>query len=148
MVSLASSFAVTTLTCTSFVGFSASCTSPASHNVDVTGTLTATSMTFTIAGFTTPLTVPSDYTVLNSYDPEGYQIDQSLSDVLFSVECTMPCKACSANTTQCQSCYSNTGITTFIYYYDVGNSCEEICPPSTYDSVSLLRCLSCDGLCE
>lgn len=94
VVALASSFTVTTLACISFVGFAGACATPASHNVEVTGTLTATSMTFTIEGFTTPLSSPVDYTVLNSFDAEGFQIDESLTNILFSIQCTMPCRTC------------------------------------------------------
>ena len=85
-------------------------------------------MTFTITGFTTPLVAPSDYTILSSYDADGYQIDQSLTDIIFSIKCTMPCRTCTDTLTQCQTCYTNTQITSFIYYYAAENQCNEICP--------------------
>lgn len=123
LVSFANSFTTSTLSCTRFVGFSGSCSALTSHSSNVSGTLSSSAMAFTITGLTAPLTAPSDYTTLSSYDSSDYQIDQSLTDIIFTTECTIPCKSCTGTLTQCQTCYTNTQITTFIYFYATGNSC-------------------------
>ena len=72
LVNIASSFTVTSLLCTS-----ATCTydSGISHQIRVTGINSVASMTFTISGFSAPLTAPSDLTTVTSYDSGGYKID-------------------------------------------------------------------------
>ena len=136
------------MSCTSFIGFSGTCTSTSSHSVNVSGTLSSSSMKFTITGFKTPKTAPTDYTILSSYDALGYQIDQSNSDILFSIECTMPCRTCTSTNTVCQTCYTDTTITLFNYFYSAGDSCVETCPPSTYENSTSYRCLDCNSICQ
>lgn len=132
VVSFANSFTTATLSCTTFVGFTGSCSSPTSHSNNVSGTLSSSSMGFTVTGLTTPLSAPTDYTTISSFDASGFQIDQSLTDIIFSIECTMPCKSCTNTLTLCQSCYTNTQITSFVLFYANGNSCLESCPSSTF----------------
>ena len=147
IVSLAPSFSVdTTLSCTSFVGFSPTCQA-SSHTVNVSGTLSLSPMNFTISSFTTPLSDPSDYTVVTSYDSEGYLMDQSSTDILWAPECNLPCKTCTSDKDNCLTCYTNTNITTDVYLYEDDNSCLEVCPDGTYEDDDADKCLSCSNIC-
>jgi hypothetical protein len=77
-------------------------------------------MTFTISGFSSTATNPTSttYTIVNSFDSQGYQIDQSTRDILFYIQCIIPCKTCPTNSPNtCNSCYTNTSITNAIFYY-------------------------------
>lgn len=60
----------------------------------------------------------------------------------------MPCRTCTTTLTACLSCYTNTAISTFNYYYSTTNRCFDTCPSSTYaDTSSGLRCLDCNTNC-
>lgn len=130
LVSLASSFTVATLSCTS-VAFTGSC-AQLSNTLNVTGSFVQSSMTLSIAGMTSPKTVPTDSTVFTTYDSSNYIIDQSSTDINFTIICTLPCKTCSTDPTNCSSCYSDTGITPSVYFNSQTNKCVTVCNSGYY----------------
>ena len=146
LVQLASSFTVTTLTCSSFVGFTGTCADNGGGTVNVSGTLGLSQMNFSVSGFTSPSSAPSDYTIVSSFDDGGFLIDQDTNTVLYSIDCALPCKSCSpTDNTSCLSCYTDTGITSQIYFYSVNNTCLADCPGGYY--ISGTSCAVCSGTC-
>lgn len=60
----------------------------------------------------------------------------------------MPCRTCdAANSSICSSCYTNTLITTFIYYDSAIRSCFETCIDGKYSNSISYLCLNCDLNC-
>lgn len=113
------------MTCSSFVNFaSGACSSISTYSLKVTGTFGSSSMSFSISGFKTPLTSPTGVTKIISFDSSGYTLDESVNDITFTLACNLPCKTCSTTDKNlCSSCYTNTAITTFIYYRSTSNQC-------------------------
>lgn len=146
IVSLASSFTVGTLTCTS-VGFTGSC-SQLSNTLNVTGSFAQSSMTLSAAGMTSPKQLPTDATVFTTYDSSNYIIDQSSADIIFTIACTLPCKTCAASDpTNCSSCYSDTAITSSIYFNSLTNKCVTVCDNGYFPDATQLKCLPCNSIC-
>lgn len=142
LVTIPSSFTVpSTLSCTSW-----SCASVSSNVIRINGITSTSQFSFTITGMNAPLAASSTSVIVSSYDSGGYKIDENTSPILFAVGCTMPCRTCSTNTSVCLSCYSNTAITSFVYYYSISSSCLSSCPSGTYTST--LQCLDCNTLCQ
>jgi len=104
-------------------------------------------MTFTISGFTSPLSTPIDYTIISSFDSGGFFIDQSKTDVRFNILCNLPCKTCTANSSVCLSCYSNTNVSTFNTYFPSNNSCISFCPSAYYLDTTTQTCYLCGTNC-
>lgn len=139
-VILANSFTIVGLTCGSFIGFTASCSPYLSNGVTVSGTMGSSQMIFTITGFNSPLTSPSDYTIVSSFDSTNNLIDQSSNNIKYGITCTLPCKTCTTVPTQCLSCYSNSLITVLPYYYSNTKSCLSSCPTGYYIDSSTNIC--------
>lgn len=144
LVTIPSSFTVSTLSCTS-----GTCVSTGSSNViRVNGITSISQLSFTISGITAPIAATTDTVIVNSFDSNNYKIDENTATFTFSTVCTMPCRTCTSTPTVCQSCYTNTAISTFNYYYSTNNRCYDTCPSGTYsDSTSGLRCLDCNSNC-
>lgn len=147
IVSLASSFSVQTLTCTS-VAFTGSCTQQANPNtIKVTGSFSLSSMTLSISGFTSPKQVPTDATVFTTYDSSDFIIDQSSDFIKFTLACNLPCRTCSTDRDTCTSCYNDTVITPSIYFNSLTSKCVTICDNGYYPDAIQLKCLQCNSIC-
>ncbi len=146
---MAHSFAIQTLTCSAQSGFSAPCTPQPPYSINITGGLISSQMQFSIGGFTSPSSAPSDYTFLSSYDSSGFRIDQSTNNILYAINCIIPCRSCTANTSACLSCYTDLAITNSIYHFAQNNSCLTGCPNGFYSfyANSLYSCLACSATC-
>lgn len=60
----------------------------------------------------------------------------------------MPCRTCATgNTSFCTSCYTNTTITSYVYYYIFHATCYQTCPTGTYANISVMQCLACNSSC-
>ena len=103
-------------------------------------------MQFSVEGFTSPTFAPSDYTFLSSYDSSGFLIDQSTSNILYAINCIIPCRSCTSNTSACLSCYTNPNITSNIYLFSSNNTCLTGCPNSYYAD-NLYQCVACSSTC-
>ena len=77
VVTLASSFSVSTIGCTSWT-----CVTQASHQLKVNDA-TAAEMDITITGFSAPLSQPTQYSKVSSYTAAGYKIDETSDYILF-----------------------------------------------------------------
>lgn len=105
-------------------------------------------MAFSITGFTAPINAPTDYSSVVTLDSGGYKLDESLSTIIFSTSCTMPCRTCSSTApASCTSCYSNINISTFIYYDSALNRCYDNCPSGKFANIATLTCNLCDTNC-
>lgn len=137
------------LSCSSFIDFSASCTSISSNSLKVSGSFNNSVMGFTVTGFTSPSFVPpsTTYTVLNSFDSSGFKIDESATTISFAIGCNLPCKTCSTNKSICLSCYQTTNVTTSVYYHASSSNCYTICPATTYNDINFLQCTLCNSNC-
>lgn len=94
-----------------------------------------------------PITATSTAVIVNSYDSGGYKIDEDTTNITFSVLCQLPCRTCSStNNSICQTCYTNTAISTYIYFYSVLSACYQSCPALTYTSG--FTCLNCNTQCN
>jgi hypothetical protein len=147
-VSMASSFIVSTLSCTS-VAFTGTCTPEANPNtLNITGNFVLSSMTLSISGMTSPKTLPSDSTVFTTFDSAQYIIDQSSTDINFSLACNLPCKTCpSTDLNNCTSCYNDTTITTSIYFNGQTNKCVTTCTNGYYPDSIQFKCTACNSIC-
>lgn len=149
-LSFADSFTITSPTCNTFVDFTGSCAVVAANTIGVTGSFTASSMSFSIAGITSPSAAPSDYSSLLTFDSSGYKIDESNRTILFSLDCTLPCRTCSSKTapTECLSCYSLTSsISTFVYLDTTLKTCNEECVDGKYENTATMTCSACNSNC-
>lgn len=146
IISLANTFSVQNLSCSSFIGFTGFCSILGPSMLNISGVMGSSQITFTIAGFTSPSFQPNDFTFISSYDSFGFLIDQDTTTIKYSLGCIIPCKTCTSNSTACLSCYSNSNITSNIYFYSANFSCLASCPPGFYSSSSL-ACLSCSTTC-
>lgn len=133
IVELAPSFTVTALACNSFVGFIGSCSvsSQSAYGVNVTGMTGASQVSFTVTGFTSGSSTPSDFTTVSSFEG-GFLVSQNTGQILFTIKCALPCKTCTANTSACLSCYDNTAIATQKYYLATTYQCYDNCPNGYY----------------
>lgn len=95
-LTLANSFIIQGLSCNSFIDFIGSCTISPANTVVVTGAFTAAPMSFSVTGFQTPFSDVTDYSTIVSSDTGGFKIDESNNQILFTIECNMPCRTCSA----------------------------------------------------
>lgn len=129
LVALAPSLTPNTLSCYSFVGFIGTCTIATgfTNTINVTGFSGTSQVSFTIRGFTSPISAPSDFTTVSSFEA-GFLVSQNTSFIQFSIRCLLPCKTCGANLSSCQSCYNNSAITAFNIYFAAGSSCLTSCP--------------------
>ena len=147
-LTLANTFTINSLGCISFVDFTGGACTFSSNTVKVSGSFTSAPMSFSVNGFTSPTAEPSDYSSLISFDSSDYKIDESTTDILFEIECTLPCKSCpSGDPTTCTSCYSNTAVTTLIYYDSTLNTCSDTCVDGKYENTITLLCTDCDDNC-
>lgn len=143
LVTVASSFTISTLSCTSW-----SCTTMSSNVIKINSITSTAQISFTITGITAPKSAPSDYTTVSSYDSGNYLIDQNTNTIIFSILCTMPCRTCSAsNSSSCVTCYTDTSITTSIYLYSTTTQCYSTCPSYTYPDSSIYKCVDCNSIC-
>jgi proprotein convertase subtilisin/kexin type 5 len=102
-----------------------------------------------VSGFRSTSTLPTGttYTTLISFDSSDGMIDQSLNQIIFSLDCATPCKTCSSsNTSACLSCYNDTAITSSVYFYTALSYCYATCPDTTYNAATL-TCEPCDSNC-
>lgn len=140
------------LSCSSFVDFVGSCSAVSSttNTLRITGSFNNSVMGLTVSGFKSPTNSPStaSYTTLGSFDSLGYKIDESTTNISFSLGCTLPCQTCSStNSSSCLSCYSTTAVTASIYYYSPNKYCYTTCPATTYNNNVTLLCTACDSNC-
>jgi hypothetical protein len=143
VLSLASSFTASSLSCN--VAFAGTCTL-GSSTFNISGTFSMSSMSFSVAGFSSPKTIPSDYSVITSYDSSNYIIDQSISTLIFTLNCTLPCKTCSVLTNNCTSCY-DVSITSSIYFNPITYKCVDTCEAGYFTNVPLGKCSQCSSNC-
>jgi hypothetical protein len=149
-ISVDTYFTATNLSCSAFIDFTGTCTSLTANTIRVVGSFNNSVMGLTVTGFSSPNTPPSTltYTTLNTFDPVGFKIDESSSNITFSLACTLPCQTCSSgNTSSCLSCYSSTAITPSIYFHALTTRCYTTCPATTYNNNSTLICTPCDSNC-
>ncbi len=144
---LAPSFTPQSLICNSFVGITGSCqtVSGSPNTVNVTGMSGTSQITFQITNFISPVSAPSDYTVLTSFE-NGYMVDQSSNSIRFAINCILPCKTCTSNKSACLSCYNNPDISSLNLYFPTNSQCLNLCPTGYYETTSL-TCLSCATTC-
>jgi hypothetical protein len=146
LVTMAQSFNVQNLSCSSQSGFTSPCTPIPPFGLNISGSFGISQISFSVGGFTSPTSPPSDYTFLSSYDSSGYLIDQNSATILYSILCLIPCKGCTSNVSACTSCYTNTNITSNIYLFSSNNSCLTSCPDGYYIGASLI-CTACSSKC-
>jgi hypothetical protein len=129
LITLASSFLTSSFSCNagSYV-----CSQINSNTINITGISTTAPTTIIFSGFTSPNYIPKDYTSLSTYDNNNYLIDQSTTDILFTLSCNLPCKTCSLINSNCTSCYSDQTITSFIYFDPINFKCLSVCPNGYY----------------
>jgi proprotein convertase subtilisin/kexin type 5 len=105
-------------------------------------------MTLSISGITSPKSFPGDSTVFTTYDPKQYIIDQSSTDINFTLACNLPCKTCpSTDLNNCTSCYNDTTITTSIYFNEPSNKCVTTCNSGYYPDSTQFKCTACNSIC-
>lgn len=147
-LTFANSFSIQTISCNSFIDFIGTCAPLTSNTFSVTGTFTAAQMSFSVTGFTSPFTSPTDYSSVVTFDSAGYKLDESSTNVIFVAACTLPCRTCDAGSpTVCSSCYNNTGITAYIYFDSVLKNCYQQCVDGKYENFTSFLCLNCDSNC-
>jgi hypothetical protein len=132
IIEMSHSFTIQTLTCSSQSGFSAPCTPQPPYAINISGALISSQMQFSIGGFTSPSFAPSDYTFLSSFDSSGFLIDQSTTNIIYAINCIIPCRSCTSNVTACLTCYTNSSITSYINHFAQNNSCLTGCPNGYY----------------
>lgn len=137
------------LSCNSFIDFTGSCTAVSSNTIEVTGVFTSAAMGFSVTGFTSPSTAPSDFSTVITFDSNGYKMDESLTSIKFVIGCTLPCRTCAtpSNPTVCTSCYSIVSITPSIYFDSDNQKCLTDCPDGKYENYNLNLCSPCDTNC-
>lgn len=143
LLSIDTYFVEGTLSCGSFINFIGSCLNISTNTVKITGTFNNSVMGLTLSGFSSQSTPPTGttYTTLASFDATDGKIDQSLTDIIFTLQCSMPCRTCSSsNSSACLSCYSSINITTSIYFHSSSFGCYSTCPATNYNSVPTLTC--------
>jgi hypothetical protein len=145
VVSLASSFNLSTVQCQSFSAFTGSC-AVSGNNVNITGNFGSSLMSVTITGISSPTTLPTDSTTVTSYDSSGSIIDQITSGIVFSISCALPCRTCSSAGV-CTSCYNNTVVTPNVFYNSGTNECLAICYTGFYADQSQGMCVNCATIC-
>lgn len=101
-----------------------------------------------VSGFKSPTATPSDSSTLTSYDSSGFIIDQSLTSLKFTLNCSLPCKTCSTSPTSCLTCYTNTVVTPNIYHNNITNQCVESCSAGLYIDTVDMKCAACSSICE
>lgn len=114
-----------------------------SNTIKVIGPFNNSVVGVGVSGFASLTTPPSTatHTTVASFDSSDGKIDESLTDILFSLVCTLPCMTCdTSNTSACLTCYSNTLITSAVYLYSTGKQCYTLCPDTTYNNVATLTC--------
>lgn len=75
-------------------------------------------------------------------------MDQSQSDILFVLDCPLPCRTCSGTKTNCTTCYNDTAITSNIYYFVAAGQCLTACPDGFFEEVAIFNCSSCNAVCK
>jgi proprotein convertase subtilisin/kexin type 5 len=144
LITIADSFTIGSLACLSYTG-----TCIANGNIlNISGNFNTGSNTITITGLTSPLTSPTDFTSVVSYDSSGYIIDSNTNTIIFIPACTLPCKTCVTNMVTCTSCYNNTAISVMVYYLSVNNSCVSSCPNGYFTDAANLLCIACSSPCK
>lgn len=104
-------------------------------------------MTFSVTGLTSPQTIPNDYSILTSYDSSNYIIDQSANNILFVLNCTLPCKTCLSTPTTCTGCYNDSAITLSIYFNSVTSKCVDTCEVGYFADATQMKCNQCSSVC-
>lgn len=143
LISIDPYFTIGTLAFTSFANNFTNWTIVSSNTLKVTGSFNNSVVGIGISGFSSPTTAPSTatHTTFASFDSNDGKIDESLTDISFALTCTIPCMTCDAtNTSVCLSCYTNTLITSAVYFYSTGKQCYTLCPDTTYNNVTTLTC--------
>ena len=64
--------------------------------VTITGIDSIAELTISVKGAIAPKSNPSDYTRVTSYDSGKKDIDGYYNTIIFSTECTLPCRTCSS----------------------------------------------------
>lgn len=101
-----------------------------------------------MSGIVSPISAVSDFSSLVSFDSGGYRLDESTTAIKFAVLCTLPCKTCdTVNTSACSSCYTNTQVSTSVYYDSVLRGCYQQCVDGKYENTTSFLCLNCDPNC-
>lgn len=114
--------------------------------IKVTGITSTSQISFTVTGMNAPTAATTDVVIINSFDSNDFKIDENNSILTFTAACTLPCRTCSAtNTSSCLTCYTNTLISTSVYYYGAFRTCYASCPSGTY--ASSYTCLDCSSTC-
>lgn len=144
VLSLASSFQISSLSCS--LSFSGSC-NVASNAVTITSVAGSSSLSFTVSGMVSPKVVPTDFSSLTTYDSGNYIIDQSTSSIIFGVNCTLPCRTCSTTATTCTSCYNDSAITTKMYFNSGTSNCVDACEAGYFADASQMKCNPCSSIC-
>lgn len=105
-------------------------------------------MSITFSGFSSPHFVPTDYSTFSTYDNSNYIIDQSASNIIFTLSCNLPCKTClSGILSKCNDCYHDISITIYIYLDTVNYNCTNSCPTSYYPNITNYLCTPCNIIC-
>ena len=150
LISIDPYFVVSTLSCGSFVDFTGSCTNEINNTIKVSGTFNNSVMGLTISGFRTPTAPPSvlTYSTIGSFDSNSHKIDESTTDISFSLNCNLPCRTCSTtNRSSCSSCYTNILVTSSRFFHAGSSNCYVNCPDTTYNNNSTTLCAPCDSNC-
>lgn len=149
-ISIDTYFTATNLSCSAFIDFIGTCTILTANTIRVAGSFNNSVMGLTVTGFSSPNVIPPTltYTTLNTFDAAGFKIDESSTNITFSLACNLPCQTCTpGNASSCTSCYSSTSITLSVYYHALTARCYTLCPPTTYNNNSTLQCSNCDDNC-
>ena len=98
---------------------------------------------FTILSLLNPNVTTPQYFSITTLDSNNYQIQTDSTTVVFSNNCTLPCRTCLPNgTNTCLTCY---GLTISNYTLLYNTQCLSQCPNSTYQINS--TCITCDISC-
>lgn len=150
MVTLSPSFVVANLSCTISSLYTCvyhSNSSGITANKTVGAIITASTKSFTITGFLNPITWAANITSsIRGYSANNYLVNQYIGSLLsWSPICNYPCMTCSTNKSSCLSCFSNSSITNYPYYYAI----QEICLAVCYSTQVLLtnQCVDCTNNC-
>lgn len=143
LITFPSSYAIpTSLSCASWT-----CTAMSTYVIKVTGITSTSQISFTVTGMNAPTTATTDVITVTSFDSSDFKIDENNSSLSFAAACTLPCRTCAlTNTSSCLTCYTNTLISTSVYFYASHSTCYTSCPSGTY--ANAYTCLDCSLTCQ
>lgn len=93
-----------------------------------------------------PVFTPSTSIYVQSYSTTQYLMDRS-TNVIFTTECTLPCRQCTTNTSACTGCYSNGSLVSNKIILS-NSTCISLCGNGKYLDTNTSTCENCHSICE